>query len=280
MRINLLFLAAFIISAVGYSQNTLTGKITSKKDNEPVLGTVYITQLEKGVDTDFDGNYELKNIPNGSFDIIFSALGYNSASKKVKFSNAQVHEQNIQLSESAIEMEAVIVSTPFHRLQRENVIKVEQLSMEKLNAIGAITLADGIQNISGVNIISTGTGIGKPVIRGLSSNRVVTYTQGVRLENQQFGEEHGLGINDSGIENVEVIKGPASLLYGSDALGGVLYINPEKFASPGETYADVGSSYFSNSLGTSNNIGLKTSGEKLQLDRKSTRLNSSHVRIS
>src|SRR5690554_4797182 len=132
MRINLLFLAAFIISAVGYSQNTLTGKITSKKDNEPVLGTVYITQLEKGVDTDFDGNYELKNIPNGSFDIIFSALGYNSASKKVNFSNAQVHEQNIQLSESAIEMEAVIVSTPFHRLQRENVIKVEQLSMEKL----------------------------------------------------------------------------------------------------------------------------------------------------
>ncbi len=264
MRINLLFLAAFLLTAAGYSQNTLSGKITSKKDNEPVLGTVYITQLEKGVDTDFDGNYELKNIPNGNFDIIFSALGYNSASKKVRFSNSQKQQLDIQLSESAIEMEAVIVSTPFHRLQRENVIKVEQLSIEKLNDMGAITLADGIQNISGVNIISTGTGIGKPVIRGLSSNRVVTYAQGVRLENQQFGEEHGIGINDSGIESVEVIKGPASLLYGSDALGGVLYINPEKFASPGETYADAGSTYFSNSLGTSNNIGLKTSGEKLQ----------------
>src|SRR5690554_6135033 len=82
MRINLLFLAALMISAAGYSQNTLTGTITSKKDNQPVLGTVYITQLEKGVDTDFDGNYELKNIPDGSFDIIFSALGYNSRSEE------------------------------------------------------------------------------------------------------------------------------------------------------------------------------------------------------
>lgn len=264
MKINLLFLAAFIISAAGYAQNILNGKITSKTNNEPVLGTVYITQLEKGIDTDFDGNYELKNIPNGTFDVIFSALGYNTASKKVSFSNSQTQRVDIQLSESAIEMQEVIVSTPFHRLQRENVIRVEQISAEELNSMGAVTLADGIKNISGVNIISTGTGIGKPVIRGLSSNRVVTYTQGVRLENQQFGDEHGLGINDSGIESVEVIKGPASLLYGSDALGGVLYINPEKFASSGETHADAGSTYFSNTLGTSNNIGVKTSGEQFQ----------------
>src|SRR5699024_4085973 len=129
--------------------------------------------------------------------------------------------------------------------------------MEKIKAMGNITLADGIKNISGVHVISTGTGIGKPVIRGLSSNRVLTYTQGVRVENQQFGDEHGLGINDSGIESIEVIKGPASLLYGSDALGGVLYINPEKFAPSGETESDLNSTYFSNTLGISTNLGIR-----------------------
>ena len=74
-----------------------------------------------------------------------------------------------------------------------------------------------------LSTISTGTGIGKPVIRGLRGNRVLVYSQGLRLENQQFGDEHGLGVDASSIESLEVIKGPASLLYGSDALGGVLY---------------------------------------------------------
>ena len=81
--------------------------------------------------------------------------------------------------------------------------------------------------------------IGKTVIRGLSSNRVLVYTQGVRLENQQYGAEHGLGISDAGIESVEVIKGPASLLYGSDALGGVLYLNPERFATNNTSSGDI-----------------------------------------
>src|SRR5699024_7574102 len=100
--------------------------------------------------------------------------------------------------------------------------------------------------------------------RGLSSNRVLTYTQGVRLENQQFGEEHGLGVHESGIESVAVIKGPASLLYGSDALGGVLYLNPEKFAAAGETHADLNSTYFSNSQGTATDVGIQHSGDKLR----------------
>ena len=133
------------------------------------------------------------------------------------------HRPSIELSPSAIEIEGVIISTPFHKLQSENVMKVEQESIANLNSQGAINLADGITNFAGVESVTTGLGIGKPVIRGLSSNRVLVYTQGVRLENQQYGDEHGLGLSSNGIESVEVIKGPASLLYGSDALGGVLY---------------------------------------------------------
>lgn len=161
-------------------------------------------------------------------------------------------------------MEEVIVSTPFHKLQSENVMKVERADIEELKDLGAVTLSDGLTKIAGVESVSTGVGIGKPVIRGLSANRVLVYTQGVRMENQQFGAEHGLGINGSGIESVEVIKGPASLLYGSDAMGGVLYFNPEKFTTANNTEGDLNLNYFTNTEGMSANIGLKSSGEKLK----------------
>ena len=264
MKNILCLLAILFMYTATSAQNSLSGTITSKNNNEPIAATIYIPQLEKGTVADFEGNYTLNNIPDGNYNVVFSSLGYATISKKIVFSENQNKTETLQMTESAVEMEEVIVSTPFHKLQSDNVMKVERVSTEDLNASGAITLADGIKNIAGVEIISTGTGIGKPVIRGLSSNRVLTYTQGVRLENQQFGDEHGLGINEAGVESVEVIKGPASLLYGSDALGGVLYLNPEKFAISGETHADLSSTYFSNTYGIATNLGIKTSGKKLK----------------
>jgi iron complex outermembrane receptor protein len=144
-------------------------------------------------------------------------------------------------------------------------MKVEQKTIQDLKTSGAVTLSDGITNIAGVESVTTGLSIGKPVIRGLSSNRVLVYTQGVRLENQQFGDEHGLGINDAGIESVEVIKGPASLLYGSDAIGGVLYLNPERFASKNTSSGDVSGNYFTNTKGFSTGAGYKSSNEHIKL---------------
>ncbi len=246
------------------AQNSLSGKITTTENNQPIPATIYLPQLEKGAAADLDGNYTIKNIPDGNYTVVFSSVGFATISEKVQFSGNKNIPKNMQLSQSAVEMEAVILSTPFHKLQSDNVMKVERVTTDDLKSQGATTLADGITKIAGVEIITTGGGIGKPVIRGLSSNRVLVYTQGVRLENQQFGDEHGLGINEAGIESVEVIKGPASLLYGSDALGGVLYINPEKFAQAGDVNGDVESTYYSNTLATATTVGVKTSGEKFK----------------
>ena len=219
--------------------------------------------MEKGTITDEHRAFTIKNVPEGNYKLVVSYLGYETHSTSFQI-NAGTNEFNYQMVSSAIEIDEVVLSTPFHKLQRENVMKVEQKSIAELKSNGAITLADGITNIPGVSSVSTGMGIGKPVIRGLSFNRVLVYTQGVRLENQQFGGEHGLGINDAGISSVEVIKGPASLLYGSDALGGVLYLNPESFELPGQTSGDINMNYFTNTLGYGANAGFKTSGEKLK----------------
>jgi iron complex outermembrane receptor protein len=255
----------FIFIAKIQAQNTLTGSITSLDNNEPLSANIYFPKLEKGTIADLSGNYTIPNIPNGVYTVVYSMLGYASISKKISFLNNELKEVHIQLTETFVEMEEVILSTPFHKLQSDNVMKVERISVDDLVSKGMLSLSEGITNIAGVSSISTGIGIGKPVIRGLSSNRVLTYSQGIRLENQQFGDEHGLGVNASGLESIEIIKGPASLLYGSDAIGGVLYINPEKFAQKNSTKGDFMSSYSSNTLGTSFNFGVKSSGEKLKL---------------
>ena len=247
-----------------YSQNSLSGTITDATSKQPLEQvSIYFPQLEKGTITDDSGKYAIHNLPTGNYKIVISYLGYQTISKSIDLNSEQT-TFNFVLKETAIEMEEVIVSTPFHKLQSENVMKVEYANVKELKNKGAITLADGITNIAGVESVSTGIGIGKPVIRGLNANRVLVYTQGIRLENQQFGDEHGLGVNDAGIESIEVIKGPASLLYGSDAMGGVLYLNPEKFAIPNATAGDVNLNYYSNTEGLNANAGFKTSGDKIK----------------
>lgn len=253
-----------MLSFNAFTQNSLSGSITTGENKESLLGvTVYFPQLDKGTVTNENGIYLINSLPIGRFKVIVSYIGYQTFSENIEISEGE-NNLDVILKSSPIEMEEVIVSTPFHKLQRDNVMKVEQAKIAELRSKGSITLSDGIANIAGVSNVSTGVGIGKPVIRGLSSNRVLVYAQGIRLENQQFGDEHGLGINDAGIESVEVIKGPASLLYGSDALGGVLYLNPERFSLSNEIEGDINFDYFSNTQGLKVNAGVKSSGEKFK----------------
>ena len=245
-------------SLVANAQHKITGTVTNTQNN-PLFGVdVYIEELQKGTSTDENGYYELTNLPNTSIKITVAFIGYET---QTKISNLQELETvlDFKLIESIFKMEEVIISTPFNKLQSENVVKVERATVQQLKNKGAATLMEGVSSIAGVSQVSTGIGIGKPVIRGLRGNRVLVYTQGIRLENQQFGDEHGLGIDESSIESVEVIKGPASLLYGSDALGGVLYFNPTKFAEANTFNLNFNQKYFSNTQGSSTTFGVKQS---------------------
>ena len=242
------------ISAMLHAQNSISGIVTDIR-NQPLKGvSVTISELNKGTTTDENGKYEFSNLPNRNLKINFMLLGFATQNK-----TALSNSLNIILEEAIFEMDEVIVSTAFNKIQSQNVMRVEHESIKNLQRKGTATLIEGLATIPGVSQISTGTSIGKPVIRGLSGNRVLIYSQGVRIENQQFGDEHGLGLNDAGIQSVEVIKGPASLLYGSDALGGVLYFNPEKFANANTFKANFSQKYFSNTQGSNSTLGLKTS---------------------
>lgn len=248
------------LSFIATGQNKISGTV-SGKDSKPLPNVIVsIPEIHKETITNDNGVYMLNNLPIGNFNVVFSSIGYATQNIPTSILGKE-NTLNVTLEESVTHMDEVIVSTAFNKLQSQNVMKVEHQSLKALQQKGSATLIEGLATIPGVSQVSTGTSIGKPVIRGLSGNRVLVYSQGVRLENQQFGEEHGLGLNDAGVESVEVIKGPASLLYGSDALGGVLYFNPEKFANAGEFKADFGQRFFSNTLGSNTTLGLKTSTE-------------------
>lgn len=254
----LIFALVVSCTAVLQAQNTVSGRITDT-NNKALSGvSIYIQDLQKGTLSSEDGTYILTNLPKVTVRISYALVGFGTQYKTV----SEIQKQNtinIQLAPSVFEMDEVIVSTAFNKLQSQNVMKVAHETMKNLSRKGTSTLIEGLATIPGVSQVSTGASIGKPVIRGLSGNRVLVYSQGVRVENQQFGDEHGLGLNDAGVESVEVIKGPASLLYGSDALGGVLYFNPEKFANANSFKVNFSQKLFANTLGSNSSLGLKTS---------------------
>ncbi len=266
-------------SAVLQAQIAVSGTVTNMA-NQPIKGvSVYIGAIQKGTKTDENGKYTLSNLPKSGLKLSFTYVGFTS--QNIALNNTDAAQTiNVVLEESIFEMDEVIVSTAFNKIQSQNVMKVEHETIKELQQKGTATLIEGLATIPGVSQVSTGTSLGKPVIRGLSGNRVLVYSQGVRMENQQFGDEHGLGLNDAGIESVEVIKGPASLLYGSDALGGVLYFNPEKFADANTFKANLNQKLFSNTLGSNTSLGLKTSTENWKFLARGSYNTHSDYRVS
>ena len=247
-----------LFSIAGFSQFKISGYVTNSTQQKLSGVIVHVLENNTETTTDENGCFQLASVPKGTTEVIFQRTGFQTKKEVIK-TNGDDIVLKVMLLEKEIHLEEVIISTLYNKIQSQNVMKVEHASVKTLKENGATSLIDGIATIPGVSQISTGNSIGKPVIRGLSGNRVLVYSQGVRMENQQFGEEHGLGLNAAGIESVEIIKGPASLLYGSDALGGVVYFNPEKYAPYKEKSADFEQSYFTNTHGTSTTFGVKAS---------------------
>lgn len=250
-------LVLLLLASSLYAQNSITGKITNTNQQPLQYVALHIVESNAYTETDNNGFYEFKNVPKGNITIVAYLFGYEQKTEETNTVNTS--ELNFILSEKEQHLDEVIVSTTFNKMQSQNVMKVEHKSVAEMQENVATSLMDGITSIPGVNQISTGTSIGKPVIRGLSGNRILTYAQGIRMENQQFGDEHGLGLSASGIESVEVIKGPASLLYGSDAIGGVLYLNPEKYSQTDTSKGSFTEQFTSNTQGTNTSIAYKSS---------------------
>lgn len=153
---------------------------------------------------------------------------------------------SINPADEAILSEITVSGLTGTERMKDSPIAFSVISARKLHLGAGTNIVDLIAREPGISQISTGAGISKPVIRGLGYNRVVVVDQGIRQEGQQWGDEHGLEVDAEGVHSVEILKGPASLMYGSDAIAGVMILHPEHSLLEGTMQVKVGGEYQSN----------------------------------
>jgi iron complex outermembrane receptor protein len=238
------------------AQNQIHG-IISDLNGAPLAGAnIFVPESQKGTVADTNGWYRLTNLGNGKLKVQFSFLGFTSRIETIDLNNSPI-ELNVVLEPSPIETEGIVVSGGYNSTQHENAVKIDILRLNNLNISGSPNFTEILTKIPGVDMISKGPGVSKPVIRGLSMNDILVLNNGVRFENYQYSDHHPLGISESGVDDIEIIKGPASLLYGSDAIGGVINFLKEKPAPVGQIAGDYHLQLFSNTMGIQNDFGIK-----------------------
>ena len=248
-----------MMNQISFAQNKIKGKVIDKINNKALSSVnVYLPGQNKGTLTNKNGEFEISNLPKGKFKIQFSYMGYKSVIKTIIVNNSEI-TLNIKMEPSMFQTEEVVVSGGTHSTQHDNAIKIELIKNQAITSVGTPTFIKAITQIPGVDMISKGTGVAKPVIRGLSMTNILLLNNGVKMENFQFSENHPFIIDEFGIDRIEIIKGPASLLYGSDAVGGVINILKEKPAPMGEILGDYNMQYHSNTNGIVSNMGIKGS---------------------
>ena len=150
-----------------------------------------------------------------------SHLGYATYVEHIELSENT--EKNFLLSPVITENQGVIVTGVSSATSvRKSPVPVATVRKQTLLQTPSTNIIDALTRIPGVSQVSTGPAVSKPVIRGLGYNRVVTINEGARQEGQQWGDEHGIEIDELSIVKAEILKGPASLMYGSDGMAGVL----------------------------------------------------------
>lgn len=255
-RLSILILVLLNLN-IAFSQNTISGKITEKDSGKTIPGVnVFIHELSAGTATDKNGFYTLTNLPNGELILHFSFVGYKTLHKKVFLKNNQLTINN-ELEPMVIESDEVVVSGNFTSTQHDNTIKISTVSISEISRSANPTLMGTITKTPGLNLISKGPGVVSPVIRGLSLNNILVLNNGIPQESFQFSENHPYMIDENSLERVEIIKGPASLIYGSGAIGGVINMIPEAVTPQGTIKGSYDLKYFTNTVGIASNLNIK-----------------------
>lgn len=217
-------IGVFLLSCLYTNAQFSVSGIITDEQNLP-LENAHIHFGNEITNTNSKGKYNLTNITKGTYLISISYVGYETIEQTIVVQKSLV--LNFKMKPSTYNMEEVVIQVDgvekrTSKESAQSVTIVNQSFIEK--NIGG-SLMQSLEKIGGINTISIGSGQSKPVIRGLGFNRIVITENGVKHEGQQWGTDHGLEIDQYAIDNVQIIKGPASLQYGSDAIGGIIAVD-------------------------------------------------------
>lgn len=224
----------------------LSGKITDAKTGAVLPGAdVFIHDIKVGAVADNNGNYKTDQIPSGNYVVEVSFIGHKTISENILINGNTKHD--FQLEESYTESSEVIVTGVSKATQiKRSPVPIISVSHDYLMTNLSTNAIDAIAKVPGVRAVTTGPNVSKPFIRGLGYNRILTLYDGIRQEGQQWGDEHGVEVDQYAIQKVEIIKGPASLTYGSDALAGVVNLIPTSPPQDGKIVGDITPEYQTN----------------------------------
>jgi len=177
---------------------------------------VSLAELKVATKTAADGTFTFTGVPSGRYTIVARRVGYAAAVRDVTVSGAT--EVSLQLAETPFQVEPVTVTatrSPASGLTSS--LPTSALSEDELRREASISLSHSLGKLPGIRSLSTGEQIGKPMIRGLFGSRVLVLENGSRLEDYSWSDEDAPSVDARLAQRVEVIRGPASVLYGSDA---------------------------------------------------------------
>src|SRR2546423_1072382 len=233
--------------------DSLKGRVTDQSGQPVALATIEIIELGAPVTTPAGGAFGL-SVPRGTYTLTVTRAGFAPASRTIAVHGTTTVD--VQLVASPFALEAVTVTATRQPIAPDlSPLPVATLSGEALRREQGVSLAHVLEALPGLRTLSTGAQIGKPVIRGLAGSRGVVLENGSRLEDYSWSDEDGPSIETGCVRRVEVIRGPASVLYGTDAIGGVGNVISE----PLPFSADRTSSFM--------RTGFTLSGESMNLGR-------------
>lgn len=248
MKKYILIVLLFLAYANVEAQHSISGQIYDDKDGESLPGvSIYIADLKRGTFTDIDGRYSLDDLRSGVYLLEISYIGYKTITMELNLSENA--EKNFHLIPAVTELNEIFVTGVSRSTEKmQSPIIIKALDKNFLAQTSSGNLIDGLKTIPGVDQITTGPSISKPTIRGLGFNRLLTLKNGIRQEGQQWGDEHGIEIDAYEVDRVEIIKGPGSLMYGSDGIAGVLNFLSPKPVPIGKTRTQFLSEYQHNNM--------------------------------
>jgi iron complex outermembrane receptor protein len=252
MRKKALFVYIFLLLApllgtggTVFAQNCdcfIRGVVLDNISKQPIVGAVVLVkEINKGTTTDINGFYKISNICQGKYTIIGRIVGYEEKNYTISLEHGA--EQNIKLSESEFHLANIDIKAQ----KIENLTQTKNtLEKTALDQTRGQSLGEALKQISGVTTLQTGSSIAKPVIHGMHSNRVLIMNNGVRQEGQQWGSEHAPEIDPFVAKKITVLKGAAGVRYGSDAIAGVIMLEPEALPDTTKIGGELNTVYFSN----------------------------------
>ncbi|HVZ95943.1 MAG TPA: TonB-dependent receptor, partial [Chitinophagaceae bacterium] len=225
---------------------TIKGTVTAAVTGLPLNGaSIYIPDLKIGAIADSGGHYTLRNVPAGTYLIQAGYIGYKNSVKTVTLDHDMTVNFILEISITE-ETDVVVTGVSQATTIKRDPVPIVAIDHRYLQQNLSTNVIDAIAKVPGVNAVTTGPNVSKPFIRGLGYNRILTLYDGVRQEGQQWGDEHGIEVDENSVNKIEVVKGPASLIYGSDAEAGVVNLLPPPPPPDGKTVGNISGEYQTN----------------------------------